>query len=73
MTLEEFDLLARTKDELIAFLERPKQGDFVGIASSSLVFNHNHYSMITNREIVNEIIQLVETRLNEINKKIERL
>ena len=73
MTQEKFDALAKTRKELVEFLQFTKDTDFDGVAAHIFLMNNNVYSFITNKEIVKGIVDYVQTRLNEINKIIEDL
>ena len=73
MTQEEFKHLAETKKSLEDFLEFTKDKDFHGIASHTFVLAYNLYREITDKEIVDKIIELVQNELDKINKRIEEL
>lgn len=75
MTQEEFMRLAQAKRELEAFLEFTEDEDFVGIAAHKYVepIVGNLYREITDKEIVNKIIELVQNELDNINITIDEL
>lgn len=73
MTQEEFKRLAETKKSLEDFLEFTKDKDFHGIVSHTFVLAYNLYREITDKEIVDKIIELVQNELGKINKRIEEL
>lgn len=67
--------LAQAKRELEAFLEFTEDEDFVGIAAHKYVepIVGNLYREITDKEIVNKIIELVQNELDNINITIDEL
>ena len=73
MTQEEFKRLANTKRELDLFLEDVNDDCFDAIGTRKIIFSHEIHHYITDRSITNEIVDLVKSKLDEINKKIEEL
>lgn len=73
MTQEEFKRLADGKRELELFLDTVKHEGFDAIGARKILFAHEFNSYITDKDLINEIVHLVQSKLDEINKKIEEL
>lgn len=73
MTQEEFMRLADNKRELEQFLKKIGDEDFDAIGARKCVMAYQHFSYITDKELVKEIVQFLQVKLEEINKKIEEL
>lgn len=73
MTQEEFMRLADTKRELQMFLEDVNDESFDAISARKIILGHEIHHYITDKDLTNEIVRLVQAKLDEINKKIEEL
>lgn len=73
MTQEEFMHLADTKREIEKFIEVTKDEDFDAIGARKCVMAYQNFSYITDKKLVKEIVQFLQVKLEEINKKIEEL
>lgn len=73
MTQEEFMRLADNKRELDQFLKTVVDEDFDAIGARKCVMAYQNFSYITDKKLVKEIVQFLQVKLEEINKKIEEL
>lgn len=73
MTQEEFMRLADTKRELEQFLKKIGDEDFDAIGARTCVMAYQHFSYITDKGLIERIVELLQAELEEINKKIEEL
>lgn len=73
MTQEEFKHLGDCKRELEAFLEDVNDESFDAIGTRKIILAYEIHHYITDKDIIKEIIDLVKSKLADINKKIEEL
>jgi DNA-directed RNA polymerase delta subunit len=73
MEQEEFMHLADNKRELDQFLKTVVDEDFDAIGARKCVLAYQHFSYITDQKLVKEIVEFLQVKLEEINKKIEEL
>jgi hypothetical protein len=65
--------LADNKRELDQFLKTVVDEDFDAIGARKCVMAYQHFSYITDKKLVKEIVEFLQVKLEEINKKIEEL
>ena len=73
MTQEEFMHLADNKRELEQFLKRVTDEDFDAIGARKCVMAYQNFSYNTEKKLIKEIVEFLQVKLEEINKKIEEL
>lgn len=73
MTQEEFMRLANAKKELELFIDTTKVEEFDAIGARKIVLAHEFHHYITDKELTRQIVDFLQTKLDEINKKIEEL
>lgn len=73
MTQEEFMRLAETKRELELFIEATEDEDFDAIGARKIVLVHEFHRYITDKKLIQGIVDFLQKELDKINKKIEEL
>ena len=73
MEQEEFMRLAEAKKELESFLDAMLNEGFDAIGARGIVLCHECHRYITDKELVDEVTEFLQEKLDDINKKIEEL
>lgn len=65
--------LAKTKRELELFIEATEDEDFDAIGARKIVLVHEFHRYITDKKLIQGIVDFLQKELDKINKKIEEL
>lgn len=73
MTQEEFMRLANAKKELELFIDTTKEEEFDAIGTRKIVLGHEFHRYITDKELIQGIVDFLQAELDMINIIIEEL